>query len=1053
MKLNILHLSDLHYSKKHATKIDHMKKKLIENEAKRGINIHCIVFSGDLVQQPLENEFENAYTDFIDPIGQALHVDKNNIVFTVGNHDVNLNKRDEFVFEGVKTKILKDHDSKSIGKLVRDEINLHEHDDYVQFIKFLSQKTVLEINRLSTIQIIEIDKVKIGFVSLNTSLFMEKSDKDLHNLWLSNEVILNASKKIKDCTIKILNLHHSYHWFLNYKEIEKTILETFNMVLFGHDHEHDGNYVLDTFNRDVLNLYATSLFSEYKTNNGYSIYSYDFSTQKLEIFKSFYDQKSCIYENLEVQQIEDIDLTKKAPNAIRNELICAVLLPNIKSTINKYLAINLTSEDIPKDLEQIYIEQLIESDESENNDEEEENYDENWKIENWKIENIIKSTKSILIRGKDESGKTSLLNMINIIMLKNYTDKIPIYINSNKLLKENSERAFESYIAKYLDKYYGKNNFNTKKMILENRFIFLIDDIHNLDKRLIEWILLTKTKVIATTAENQKRSLYLEISNVITDLSLFFDFKKLKIRPLRKKECHNLTNNLTNNILSTENTELAKNVYKTILSLNLPSNPFIATLLTWMHIQKLEIKENEPAMIEVFLDYLLEKAALSKMFKGKFDFYQKIDLLAEIAYLFFEKKSFSIPENDILKKIIDHITHYAHDVRPQDLLKYFYDRRIFIEDNGMTMFSYRVFYYYFIAKYMQNTPDFVLYIRSNKEVIINMINELKYYASIKRDDLDFIQDIISHMDNQPFQTQLEKVDFVNMVMPTEKNQFLDYENTFQEDIKEEIEHKQIREKIQNVLSDAHEKKIEKYNYVQKEHHIININDNPRIELYLLNVILSNFIKQLDRVEKDKKKDLLNNAIKRFAQYLIYWENKVENKQLFTRFVYYILDKNDARTDDIIKILNDENKLKRLSTKIIRHIMLHISETAVDVLSTPKLTKVYEQSISVENNIYMYYFLTLIQSEVDESNLILAIERFVKYNKDNNLFDILGKKLVFDYVDKNYSSKTKEKIKSFITEIKAIQGGGLSRTGSARATYINRCHQRTEHEINNMKLII
>ncbi len=1042
MKLNILHLSDLHFSDKYAHELEQIKNNLIENEQKRKIPIDCLIFSGDLVQQPSEKAFKNAYDKFILPIIEELNIDKNNIIFTAGNHDVNLEKREDFLFEGVKKKIIIDQDQTSKNKLRKNEIPLYEHDDFVNFIDSLNINTIVENNRLYNIQTLNINKMKVGFVSLNSSLFTEGSQNDFNNLWISPEILLDAAKKIKDCSIKILNLHHSYHWFKNYKEVEKNILDTFNIVFFGHDHEHDGKYVMDMQNRDILNLYATSMFHSTNDSNGYCMYTYEFNKQTFELHKSVYSKQDLCFENIEKQEIYDIDLTRKASNALRNELICSSLLPNVKTKVNQYLAINLTSEEHTQDIEDIYIEQQIERETDIIKKEDK-------KEDLWKIKNIITSDENILVIGKEESGKTTLLNMINITSLQCYTNKIPIYIYSGKLKNEKSRRVLDSYIGDYLERFYEKNNFNCKKMIDDKRFIFLIDDIQYLEEELISSILETGSKIIATTTENPKRAI-INALNIVHNHTIFSDFIKLKLKSLKKEECHTLTNN----ILPQANTELAKTVYKTIINLHLPSNPFIATLLTWMHMEKMEIKENEPAIIEVFLDYLLEKSEMSKVFKGKFDFYQKMDLLSEIAYLFYQKQSFSINENEVLKIIIDYVDKYGHAVKPAELLNYFYKRKVFIGDDNTVMFSYRVFYYFFIAKYMERNQEFTTEIMSNKTTIINMISELKYYAAIKRDDIPFITVIIEYMEENNFQTTISKhTDLENMILPTEKNHLLDYHDEDDDEHTEEInnEENEIKEKIQKRITEVRDTRTEKYNE-EKNNESIDLENNKKLELFLLNIVLSQFIKQLDKVEVGTKQDLLNDAIKRYAQFMIFWEKKFNNKKLMKRFLHSVMDESNPVVKDLFEMLEDEKMYNRISQNAIKKVMFQISETVVDSLSTPKLTKVYNANIEVENNIYLFYFYLLIKAEVDENNLIETISKFIKYNKDINLFEVLRQKLLYDLVDKNYSSKTKKEIKKIVIEILSIQNG-KKLSGASKARLIKKYKDQIEEEIKTLKLLV
>lgn len=1052
MKITILHLSDLHFENKNLRDFDNLTKKIIENEKKRNFNVDCLVFSGDLVQNPTIDTFELAFNTVINPILNHFNISRDNFIITQGNHDVNHKERNPYLFDGVRNKILNENSKKAKEDLLSGTIQFEEHKEYIDFVKSLKQDNILDLNLLCNIQIVNKNDIKIGFASLNSSLFTDGSDNDINNLWISPDLITKIiPEKLKSCHIKILNIHHSYHWFKNYKEIEKSLLETFNIVFFGHDHEHDGKYVLDIFNKDILNLYATSLHHNKSEKDGYCIYTYDTDELILTINKSIFNKQNYCFENLEPLMIDEIDLTKKTPNAIRNELICNEMLLNVKNKINKYLTINLTNEKDIKDIETIYVEQKLEKEQSiDENGEKKEN-------EFFTIKEIVNSKKSILITGKEESGKTTLLSMVNIISLKDFNQKIPVFIDALKLHLQSNERALQNYIGDYIEKYYKKNSFNIKKMISENRFVFLIDNIHYLDDNLLKYILDTKSKIIATITKKSKNIISNEINKIVNDNSLFYEFEKLSLKALRKDECIQLSNN----ILVEKNNNLAKNVYKTIHTLNLPSNPFIATLLTWMHMEKIELKENEPAIIEIFLEYLLEKSELSKSFKGKFDFYQKISLLSEIAYVFFQKERFDVSENDITKVIIDYIERYGYDVSSSDLLDYFCKRKVFIKESNRIMFSYRVFYYYFIAKYMKSNQNFLDQIFNDKNCIINMINELDYYSSLNRDDIAFIKRIKEFMEENLFQKKLnDKIDLVNMVIPTKENQLLDYHEIETKTVTNEILNEdEINKKItiQRHISEKREISTDNFNYENKENKINKV-DNMKSELYLLNIVFSLFIKHLDKTELSVKKELMNEALKRYAQFLIYWERKLQNKNLLKRMLKKTIH-NDVRlkdnkvfVDKFLKALDDEKKYARINKNAIVSIMVQLSQVVVETLSSQKMTRVYDENIEVENNIYLYYFYVLIKAEVNEDNLLEIIKKFIKFNKDLNLLEVVKQKLIYDYVDKNYTAKTKLGIKNYLVEIIILQKG-ITITSGNKGNVINLATTEIEEKINDAKFLL
>jgi 3',5'-cyclic AMP phosphodiesterase CpdA len=91
MRIEILHLSDLHLSSQYLTDLSVVREALIsrlnaEVQARGAPDV--VVFSGDLVQAGSALEFELAKKEFIDPVLRATTVTQDRFIIVPGNHDI-----------------------------------------------------------------------------------------------------------------------------------------------------------------------------------------------------------------------------------------------------------------------------------------------------------------------------------------------------------------------------------------------------------------------------------------------------------------------------------------------------------------------------------------------------------------------------------------------------------------------------------------------------------------------------------------------------------------------------------------------------------------------------------------------------------------------------------------------------------------------------------------------------------------------------------------------------------------------------------------------------
>lgn len=1029
MKINFLHISDLHYDSKKTTHFESIKDKLLE-ALEQMDSINFIVFSGDLVQRPLDGEFLLAYNKFIEPILSKMSISSNSLIITNGNHDVNITKRNKYTFLGLKSCI-ENNDKSVVKDLLSNNIDLHEHDEYKQFTDSLSQDYTISNNLYYRTQKKSFSNLTIGFLSLNTSLLMEGSNKDFSKLWIFKEILEKAFDDIKSCNMKILNMHHPLNWFTNYKEIEKFILDKFNIVFFGHEHEFDGKYTIDTCNRDILYLHAQSLFHNSNLPDGFTHYSYSIHNEELNINKFIYDKSQNYYTKSETQLLENIDLLKKSKQ-IRNQHICSVIKEPVTERINKFLAINLTSETSKKDIQEIYIHQKITNDKEKDTENKKRNLEQEEK--EYSLEELIEKNSNILFLGKKEIGKTTLLNMINLTYLSNYGEKIPIYISGNALVNERKISRFATQIIDYLNKFYGKNKFKITNMIEEKRFIFFIDNIEYLDNDFVLELINLDNRVIATYTTKDYADITTKLNSFDLKSANLNLFEKFRINPLRQKD----STNLTKKIISDESSkQISSNVIKTINNLSLPSNPFLVTLLIWMYRDKIEIRESEPQIIDVLLDYLLEKSDIKNKFDSRINFDDKKNILSFISYLFFDKRTLSLNENEILQRIIDYIkSYFAFSINANDILQYFYDRRVFISHNGQVQFTYKVFYYYFIALQIKKDDNFKNHIFTSPHLLSNMYEELKFYSALNDKNIQEIDNIESFINDNWFNSKMKSL---SNYIPSNLVKAEGSSNNDLDVITEEIneidtpiteEEQIITDKIDTIKTERREVQVEEYN---NKSSLIDILFQYKEEYFVLNLIYSEFIKNLKNVEVDIQNKYVKKSIYNFSNITKYWFSKIDDEVFSKRFLQIKLKEKIANNHEI-------HEFKEL---VKSQVLCLITEMMEVTLCTLKMVDIYSNNFDLENDPFIKFYLLILVLETESEDLMLNyVNNFIKTPKlDKSFLFILFGKLIHDYNKKSYLSKTKKEIKNILVHIELkLSGAPLDKNGQNKATAISRVEE-------------
>lgn len=280
--LNILHLSDLHYQPnalRQNNVLSAFWKDLDNLTASYTIDI--VVFSGDLVYKgDSYQDFLSSYENFIEPILRKLKIPKGHFLITPGNHDIQRSKVKERWEKALEQEIVTAED---IHKVVTNLDTNYQDDVKVRlgnYYRFLEDKKLTDhytfSNSVFCANKVEIDGIKIGIANLNTSLRATGfgNNYDYGKLIVGAYQVEKSISLLSGCDITIANFHHPFDWLkdVEKQDIRRYILESFDLVLFGHNHQSDTERIVKS-KKGAIVVNAGALYEKSNSFIGYSVIS------------------------------------------------------------------------------------------------------------------------------------------------------------------------------------------------------------------------------------------------------------------------------------------------------------------------------------------------------------------------------------------------------------------------------------------------------------------------------------------------------------------------------------------------------------------------------------------------------------------------------------------------------------------------------------------------------------------------------------------------------------------------------------------------------------
>jgi len=999
--IRIVHLSDIHYSlpakeliKTYIVPSLINDLKIFHSESK----INLVLLTGDLINKGGEgfnksiDAFNSFNIEFLNPIMQTLNLNNDDVIFTIGNHDLDLNADEEFenvglmheltTIEKVNSFIKKDRENGYRRVLPFKEFEKEYHKNFTDFH---------DISNFQSSYFRTINGIKIAFICFNTAWRCYDSNTDKGNLLIGEQQITSAKGNLPEFDLCFGLLHHHLDWLKNFdKECITPLIEKEIDVLFsGHVHKAD-SWQKTCIYGSILNIIAPS-------NWDYNIHSRNIDNsigyQLVEIledltarvhFRKYSHQKQCFLPDTERGNEHgyfDYEIPRYGEKSDFTEelAICTKIKDIHLPSISEHL-INFNSDSkSPKDLNELFVlPQIVKKENIIDDDNENEIV--------FTINDLCCSNSNIIIFGTKESGKSILLDKLLIELNNNITSfrKIPVYIDFTKI----GHTTINTLVSRYT----GVGIKDIPDFIKKHRIVLLIDNIDFSEeskykiKNLSDFVNDENNKnlqVICTSFQNIER----ETPAEFISSDYFHDFDILTIKSFKTKEIKDLTTNWFKYNREKFTEEKIDNLIKIIISLNLPRSPLAISMFLWIIEQQENFTPvNQATMLNIFIEKTFKKHSENEVLSEAFSYQNKIVLLSEIAFYMYEKNNtnYHLTYTELLKFITERISKKKFTFSSIKVLEHFINRGIFVLSNNssddLIQFRFNCFFEFFLMKRMEIDEGFKKEVLT-KENYYYFENEIDYFTGLRRFDKDILISVVSWL----YDDFIEIIDKIQS-LPNSFDTF--YLSAGNNSISRSTDEKEIVTALTSSQkpSEAELDKIkdDMLESIKIEQGIPKKNK----KLHPLNRLekkVSIAMRVLKNTEEIDDENLKSESYKRILKCTM----------AFASIYKLYMD------DLITKKVSSDNKLREDIIMVIKILPLLIESWMLEDLGTKKLEVIIREEIDdviASKNVtdLEKYLSVFLYTDLRGPDYIKYISKLIKESKKNYIYDMILFKIIYYY---------------------------------------------------------
>lgn len=978
MKILLLHLSDAHISSKKDVNILKLQKLVDSLNIIDNFDECILIFSGDLANKGKYDEYTYVKYIFGNIIAKIkkkyTHIKKIEKLVVPGNHDIDHTKKENSrndIYEYLKNNTIDDQIDNEIEKM-----NC--------FFNFANTNNCFKENKIIDKKYFNFNGYKIVANLLNSALFSVKRDeKGIH--YLPNRFI-NKLYNNEDADLYISILHHGPSWFApqNQNDLEKALYKNSSMVFIGHDHHKSENNMKINNEYKVDVIYGGAFSNSHNIVSEFNAIEINTETNKYNTYFFTWNEEGRCYTHRILSESKNIIKIGMNPlDTFLNKLVIDEKHKLSDKFTDYFVFPRLIKQNKDKDLADYEL------------------YEHNNFLE--KLESI----RRIIIFGDDNSGKTTLLKSLYLLLSK---DKIPLFFNiediKNKSIDKIIKNVFEEQYSQKETEYINFQQMGANKKVA------LVDDIHLIHKKSLKSFISNLNKKFEYIILCGKKGWNFDISNEVKeDLDIFESFDKYEIL----------------DFYSNKRLELIEKICKICQPVNITNiNDYARKINNFIHNQIKLFNLNPDFIIQYtkyFCDNSNSNSSTNKIFSKVFEanIVKSIELhskkncvdkiftiLDRIAYYIHFNQRYPLSIAELNKIIEEYNKAYGQDIKSRELVYTLCESKIVkCDDTFNIKFSNNSFLAFFVArelmrKYNEGNDsedlDYVL-----KYICFGINSDIVLFISYLSNNIKVLQYIYSSANdymNDWNELCIDKNN-INFLKAINSNLKIDLPDKNDKKIVKELETKQEKEFKDTEMI----RTIDIYNYCEDD---IDLLMNKLTKSFKYTQIISRILPSFEHLLKMEEKNKFVKAIYSFPnKILYYWLNIIdENIEEITNEISQLIRDNQHLNDNVIIKEKTNMYLEDLITAMILSIYDHIG-----ILATNSETIKFLENFSYSNN-SNYEIQNLLMHE-SLNNIDKFIYKFHHlYDKSNNhLVKIMIMKVVRKYLltHKNIRFDKKQKL--------------------------------------------
>lgn len=913
MRLQLIHLSDMHFEKKEDSFGIQIDKMIQAINSVEDADECIIVISGDLAAKGSNKEYKSVSSllgALYKTLGrQNFGGKKIEFICVPGNHDINFANMD-ITFEDIKKAY---EDSKIEDIIERYLNNMSGFWGFAQYRKcFLEDKIVSK-------KVIAYENMKVGYVMLNTAPLsvLGGNAEDMGSHYLTNEQIIRI-EQATEADVNILVMHHSIEWFNSSckEKIRKIISKKYSLVLTGHEHEPVGESRNINGFGEVQYIQGNALYGYAVEGNGFCVVNLDLEKSKMVGHSFLWKQSFYVPKKILDGKIKTCfggTLT------VKNEFLEEISKDSCKRKIDDYYVFPSLTYNVYKENEEV------------------EKYDVETEIE---LNELILKHNRIVITGEHKAGKTVLAKKLFRRFLSQ--GKTPILVTASDVSKKKIEKTIEYVFG---EQYESENDaYEMFKQIDNASKIVLLDEANLIQKNTLNTLLDYLEDDFGKIILFSEDKIDLDIRKQVVDLMVESDTLNLTIKPFlyvkRKKLISNilLCNEDRKQDIEKETNEINELINIQIKYFHLDPE----FIINFVNQYKRDYKFQFSSGLNVF-NIVYESSIRNRIISNSenIDATIVINVLRELAYyMHFGKKRF-VSIDEISEVVETYRKAYRQKVNVRLFLDATIKAKILVDIDNEIRFKDHTLVAYFVAqalnqKYYQeeDIKDNLDYLLKNLCFSIN--SDIVLFLALITNNPKFVNIIIegakahfSEREELSFDT--ENVKFLLDTTVSVKNSLPDKEERSQ---REEVLAKQEEEAK---LSDLIEL-VNEYDYSDDD--LLKIENQIIISFKYLE-ILSKALPAFCSNMKVEQQDVLVSLIYKCPNQFLYTvlRDIGENFESFCNEVY-----------EDISVLRKEKNIAEVNINSVKHMIEQISAVLVmSLYQVVAATCTSEQTIAALND--------------------------------------------------------------------------------------------------------